>query len=229
MTRQRRVELDPAVARRAPLVTETMPFVAHPQIRCRGTLGGIFAHADPAAELPAVAIALDAHFTLASARVKRVVGSADFFTGLFSTLIEPDELLTEVFFPAMPPRVGWSFQEVSRRHGDFALAGAAAVVVLDDQGACRTVRLVFLGLGSRPIESKAAQHLNGAAPDSAAISEVAAAVDEEIDPSGDIHASAEFRRHLARVLTRRVLETAAARASKRAEPDSPDAAHGQGL
>ena len=212
MTRQRKLERDPLVARRAPLVTETLPFVAHPQIRNRGTAGGSLAHADPAAELPAVAMALDAKLKLKSQETERWVRAADFFTGLFTTRLEPTELLTEIDMPTMPPRTGYSFQETSRRHGDYALAGIACVVVLDEKGACRDARLVFLGLGAQPIDARAAaKQLIGGAPTPDAIRAVAEAIDAEIDPSSDIHASAEFRRHLAKVLTRRALEAAVKR------------------
>ncbi len=212
LTRQRKIERAPLVAQRAPLVTEALPFVAHPQIRNRGTAGGSLAHADPAAELPAVTIALDAQFKLMSRKAERWVRAADFFIGLFATLLEPTELLTEIVLPPRPPRVGYSFQEVSRRHGDYALAGVACVLALDDHGACRDARLVFLGLGAQPINASATKRLVGAKPTADAIQAVAEAIDPEIDPSTDIHASAEFRRHLAKVLTRRALESAAARA-----------------
>ena len=213
MTRQRQIERDPLIVTRAPLLVETMPFVAHPQIRNRGTFGGSIAHADPAAELPAVAIALDAQFKLTSQKGVRWVRAADFFLGLFTTVLEPTELLTEIILPPMSPRVGYSFQEMSRRHGDYALAGVACALALSDQGLCREARIVLLGLGASPIDARdAAKQLIGASPTPEAIRAAAQAVDTEIDPSTDIHASADFRRHLARTLTRRALETALARA-----------------
>ncbi len=213
MTRQRQIERDPLVAQYALLLSEAMPFVAHPQIRNRGTVGGSLAHADPAAELPAVAVALDARLRLTSAKGERWVVANDFFLGLFSTLLDPTELLTEIRLPAMPPRTGYSFQEMSRRHGDYALAGVAGVVALDERGAYRDARLVFFGVDTRPIQvSRAAKQIIGAPPGESAFRAVAAAVGDEIDPATDIHASAEFRRHLARVLARRALETATRRA-----------------
>lgn len=213
MVRQSRLESDPIIARRAPLLAEAMPFVAHPQIRYRGTLGGSLAHADPAAELPAVAIALEAQLKLASQAGERTVPAAGFFTGLFTTALEPAELLVQVILPPLPPRAGWSFQEVSRRHGDYALAGVAAVVGLDAVGRCSHARIVFLGLGPSPIAaSGAAGLLVGVEPTAEAIASVAREIDAEIDPGTDIHASADFRRHLAGVLTRRALEQAVARA-----------------
>lgn len=213
MTRQRQLERDPLIAQQTPLLTETMPFVAHPQIRNRGTVGGSLAHADPAAELPAVMIALGAKFRLASQKGERTVQAADFFQGVFATALDPIELLTEIKLPRMSPNVGYSFQESSRRHGDFAIAGVACTITLDKQGVCRDAHIVFLGLGTQPINARAAaRQMIDAIPTTQAIQDAAQAVDAEIEPSADIHASAEFRRHLARVLTRRALETAAERA-----------------
>ncbi len=214
MTRQRQVERDARVAKHAPLISETMPFVAHPQIRNRGTLGGIFAHADPAAELPAVAIATNAKLKVKNQKRERWIEARDFFTGLFSTVLEPDELLVEIAVPTMPPRTGYAFQEMSRRHGDFALAGVACTLTLDERGVCREARIVFLGLGPLPIDARnAAKQIVGAPPNTDTIGAASEAIDVEIDPSDDIHASAKFRRHLAQVLTRRALEIAAARAN----------------
>ncbi|MDE3088318.1 MAG: xanthine dehydrogenase family protein subunit M [Chloroflexota bacterium] len=212
MTRQRAVERNALIAQRAPLVAETLPFVAHPQIRNRGTFGGSLAHADPAAELPAVAIALNAKFKVKSQKRERWADASDFFTGLFSTVLAPEELLTEIILPPLPARAGYAFQEVSRRHGDFALAGVACALTLDSKGACADARIVLLGLGVQPIDARgAAKQIIGAKPNADAIRAVAEAVDAEIDPGSDIHASAEYRRHLAKVLTRRALEKAVER------------------
>lgn len=218
MTRQRQVERDALIAQRAPLIAETMPYVAHPQIRNRGTVGGSIAHADPAAELPAVAIALDMHFKVRDQQRERWVPAREFFIGLFATVLQPTEMLTEIAVPPMLPRTGWSFQEVARRHGDYALAGVASVVTLDENGKCQNARLVFMGLGGQPVDAqKAVQSLKGETPTPQVIQAAAQAVDTEIDPSGDIHASAAFRRHLAKVLAQRALETAVARAKDEAK------------
>lgn len=218
MTRQRALERDARIARHAPLLAETMPFIAHPQIRNRGTLGGSLAHADPAAELPAVAIAIDAKLKIKNAKRERWVDASDFFIGLFSTVLEPDELLTEIVLPPMPARTGWAFQEVARRHGDYALAGVASLVTLAANGACAKARIVLLGLSGQPVDARgAAQQLVGAVPNAEAIRAASQAIDAEIDPSTDIHASADFRRHLARTLTRRSLETAVNRAKGKTE------------
>jgi carbon-monoxide dehydrogenase medium subunit len=210
MVRQRRLERDPQVAARAPLLAEAVPSIAHAQIRNRGTLGGSLAHADPAAELPVVAVALRARLRLARAGGERWVDAAAFFAGLFATALEPDEVLVEVALPPPPPRAGWSFLEVSRRPGDYAQMGVAAMVALDEDGRCREARLVFLGAGTAPLEARrSAGRLLGERPAPAAIASVAEAARAEIAPREDVHASADFKRHLARVLTARGLALAA--------------------
>ncbi|MEE8523489.1 MAG: xanthine dehydrogenase family protein subunit M [Thermoanaerobaculia bacterium] len=213
MTRQRAVERSALVAERAPLVHETMPFIAHPQIRNRGTFGGSIAHADPAAELPAVMLALEADFVLRSARGERRLPASRFYTGLFETALEPEEILVDVEIPGLPPGTGWAFREVSRRHGDYALVGAAALLTLDG-GVCTDARITFLSVGEGPTEAVAAgrglrgQPLTEDAVEAAAVT----ASTTDIDPPADIHASEAYRRHLAKVLTRQVLNAAAERA-----------------
>lgn len=214
MTRHRTLERDPRIAELAPLLHEAAPFIAHPQIRNRGTLGGSLAHADARAELPAVAVALRARLRLQSQGGERWVEAREFFSGLFTTALEPDEILVEVALPPSPPGSGWAFQEIARRHGDYAQVGLAAGVSLDETGRCREARLVYLSVGDRPVEAReAARLLEGAEPSDEAI---AAAADkasrDEMDPTGDIHASTAFKRHLARVLTGRVLRRAFDRA-----------------
>lgn len=214
MVRQRAVERSRLVFERAPLVAETMPHIAHPAIRNRGTVGGSLAHADPAAELPAVMLALNARLMVSSQSGTREVPADEFFVGLFSTAVQPGELLTEIRISPPPARSGCAFQEISRRHGDFALVGVAAVVQLDEQGRCAEARIVLLSVGDRPMfAGQAAKALAGQPPSAESIraaADAAAALD--IDPSSDIHASARYRRQLANVLTRRVLERAFERA-----------------
>ncbi|MBI4771597.1 MAG: xanthine dehydrogenase family protein subunit M [Chloroflexi bacterium] len=214
LTRQRRLERDPLVAAHAPLLHETMPFVAHPQIRNRGTLGGSLAHADPAAELPVVAVALGARIRAQSVRGERWISSEDFFQGFFTTALAPDELLVEVALPPLPPRTGCAFTEFARRRGDYALAGVAAVVTLDEAGACRSAHLVYLNLGAGPVDARgAAGLLLGERPSEGVIAAAAEmAAGQEIMPLGSVHASPEYQSHLARVLTRRALEQAFERA-----------------
>lgn len=218
LVRHRRLEREAEVARRAPLLAEAVPFVAHPQIRSRGTFGGSLAHADPAAEFPAVAIALGAKLRLQKRGGDRWVQARDFFTGLFATAIEPGELLTEIRLPPAPPRTGVAFLEVARRHGDYAQVGVAARLVLDESGSCREANLVFLSVGEGPVDAgRAAAALLGAPIDEGAITESARlASTEEIDPVGDIHASADFKRHLVRVLTARALRLARQRSAQAA-------------
>jgi CO/xanthine dehydrogenase FAD-binding subunit len=214
MTRESQVEHDPMVAERAPMISETMPHIAHEQIRHRGTFGGCIAHADPAAELPAVAVALNASMKVRGQAGERWVPADEFFLSLFTTVLMPDELLVEVAIPAMPVRTGWSFQEVARRHGDYALAGVAVTVTLDNNDLCEEARLVYVSVGDRP---ENAQQATGALKGQAltpeaieAAAELAATADT--DPIKDIHASAEFRRHLVKVLTRKALTQATQRA-----------------
>ena len=212
MTRQRVVERSEPVRERAPLIHETMPQIAHPQIRNRGTIGGSLAHADPAAELPAIALALDAELTLRGASASRTVAARDFYTGLFETGLEPGELLTAIRFPPLPPRTGAAFEEVARRHGDYALVGAAAVVTLAESGRIAAASLSYLSVADRPQLADTYQ-LAGLEAQSAALGDFAATVADAFDPPADIHASKAFRRHLVRVLGARVLARAAERAT----------------
>jgi CO/xanthine dehydrogenase FAD-binding subunit len=192
-----------------------MPFIAHAQIRNRGTFGGSVAHADPAAELPAVCIALDASFRLQSTRGSRSVAARDFYRGLFDTALEPDELLVEVELPACGPRTGFAFCEFARRHGDFALVGAAVSVTLDAEGRCADARIVLFSVGETAVEASAAAAILRGQKIDRELAEGAArvAASEDIDPPSDLHASVEYRRQLTRVLTRRALEEACKRAA----------------
>ncbi len=214
MTRQAQVEHDSLVAERAPLAHEVMPQIAYPQIRTRGTFGGSLAHADPSAELVAASIALNGRFRLRSQAGERCVPADEFFVGLFTTVLEPDELLVEVALPPMPPRSGWSFLQITRRHHDFCIAGVAVLVTLDDKDRCDRARLVFLSVGDGPVKARqAAEMLNGQVPTPEAIRAAAEkAASDEIDPGSDIHASAAYRRHLSKVLARRALTQAFGRA-----------------
>lgn len=215
MVRHHQVEIDPLVEKRAPLLHGTMPNIAFPQVRNRGTFGGSVSHADPSAELPSVSMALDGRFRLRSQNGERWVPASEFFIGLFTTVLEPDELLVEVALPSMPARSGWSFMEVARRPHDFALAGVATVVRLDEASRCEEARIVFLSAGDGPmLAQRAVESLKGQPPTAESIRTAAEiATSEEIDPSSDIHATAEFRRHLANVLCRRALEQAFERAA----------------
>jgi carbon-monoxide dehydrogenase medium subunit len=213
LTRQRQLERESEVVRRAPLIAEAMPFIAHPQIRNRGTVGGNLAHADPASELPAIAIALEASFELRGPSGSRTVPASEFFTGLFDTALESDEMLIELRVPPLPANTGWAFDEVARRHGDYAQVGVTAVVGLDGSHRCKDIRLVFLSVSDRPVTAtSAAGSLEGEEPSDEAIAAAAAAAASELEPGDDIHATAAFKKHLAEVLARRVLRRAVDRA-----------------
>lgn len=213
LARQRTLELSAVVRGAAPLLAEAAPLIGHLQTRTRGTIGGSCAHADPAAELPACAVALDARLHLASARGRRAVGAAAFHTGLFTTALAPDELLLEVEIPRPPAaRTGSAFVEVARRHGDFALVGVAAVIGLDAGGVCRHARLVFLGAGDVPHAAASAGALVGTPRDPRRCEDAGRAAADELRPPADLHASAAYRRRVAGVLAARALGLAWARA-----------------
>jgi aerobic carbon-monoxide dehydrogenase medium subunit len=213
MTRHAAVERSDAVRLYAPLLAEAMAHVAHPQIRSRGTIGGSLAHADPSAELPAVMVALNATFTLRSPATERRIKAAEFFTGLFATALSPGELIVGVEIPPRAPRGGSAFLEVARRHGDYALAGVAAEVSLDEAGRIESANVALLSVGEGPVLARGTASLVGQVPSEKAIVDAAEAVREEVDPPSDIHADAKYRRQLAGVLTRRALTLAVSRAS----------------
>ena len=214
MTRQRAVERSEAVRSAAPLLAEAMPFIAHPQIRNRGTVGGSLAHADPAAELPAVMLALEARFRARGPQGERWIPAGEFFTGILETALGPDELLLEVAVPKSPARTGYAFAELARRRGDYALVGVAARVTLDRRGRCQAARITLFSVGDGPVlATAAAAMLDGQEPSPEAMRAAAdAAAQRDIDPPSDIHASAAYRRRLAAVLTRRALQRAVERA-----------------
>jgi aerobic carbon-monoxide dehydrogenase medium subunit len=192
------------VIERAPLLAEAARHVGHAAIRHRGTLGGSLAHADPAAELPAALVALGAELSLHGRRGARTIQASEFFLGLLTTALKPDEILVEIRVPPLPG-AGWGFAEVVRREGDFALAGVVALVdrAVGSSGRCESARLVGFGVGDRPVRFAAAEDiLTSPSHDrGAALTRAAAAAAEECDPPDDVHASAEYRRHLATVLT----------------------------
>ncbi len=214
MTRQSQVERDPLVAERAPLLHDAMPRVGFWQTRNRGTIGGSLAHADPASELAAVSVALNGRFRLRSQAGERWVPAAEFFLGPFFTALDVGELLVEIELPPMPPHSGWCFQDVTRRRHDFAMVGVAAVVTMDGKDQCQQAKLVLFGVGDGPVEARqATEVLQGQTPTPELIRAAAeTAATADIDPTNDIHASAEYRRQLAKVLSRRALEQAFERA-----------------
>lgn len=211
--RQAEVELSPVTGRAAPLVAAAMPYIGHRAIRNRGTLCGSLAHADPAAELPAVALAVDAELTVRSTAGERTTAAADFYLGYLTSALDDTELLTAVRFPPWPPRTGWSVQEVSRRHGDYALVGLAAVLTLAEDGRVERAALSFFGAAATPLRvTEAERVLIGEHAEPSAFTEAADVVAKTIDPPTDNHATAPYRTHVAGVLTRRCLIEAAGRA-----------------
>lgn len=224
MTRQRELERDPRIVQGAPLLTEAAPHIAHVQIRARGTVGGSVAHADPAAELPALLLVLGASATIArrgregetETRVERSVPLEELFLGPFFTTLEHDELLTEIRVPPIAARESSAFEELARRRGDYAIVGVAARVRLDPTGICEDGAISLINAGPTPcLMTEAAAALIGQPPTDEAARHAAEVAAATAQPSADMHGSEAYRRHLVRVLTHRVLVRAAGRARER--------------
>ena len=215
LTRQSTVERSDPLRRRAPLLHEAVGYIGHIAIRTRGTIGGSIAHADPAGELPAVITALDGEVVVRGPGGERTIRADEFFLTYLTTLLGPDDLLTEVRLPPWPEGAGWSFMEVSRRHGDYALVGVACVVQVDG-GVCSDARLVFTGVGGTPYVSVVGQDTaRGERPDDALYRRVQEAVssDPGLEPEADLHASALYRKEVAGVMAKRALARAFERAA----------------
>jgi carbon-monoxide dehydrogenase medium subunit len=209
LARYRALERDTAFLNACPLFADALPHIAHPQIRNRGTIGGNLSHADPASELPAVVTAMQARMKIKSSKGERELEASEFFAGLLTTSLEPEEMLVGIAFPPRKSRSGSCFMEVARRRGDFAIAGVAAIVSLDEDSQCTDVRLALCGVGETPVDaSAAARSLVGQRCSGRAIEAVAAEVQQVIDPPGSIHASADYQRHITGVLTRRAIAMA---------------------
>jgi CO/xanthine dehydrogenase FAD-binding subunit len=214
--RQRALEKSSDIAGRWPLLRDATGFIGHIQIRNRGTVGGSLAHAFPSAELPVAMVTLEASLVLRSTTGQRKVPAGDFFQAYMSTALEPGELLTEIVVPAPAPNTGWSFQEVSRRHGDFALAGAAALMTLDGRGHIDQVRLTLSGaVPSRAGEAE--QQMRGELPLDALFNTAAQSAAKDLEQDSDIHASAEYRRSACAAMAARALAQAAQRAAALAQ------------
>lgn len=212
VTRQSRLEHSRVVAEGWPLLTEAVNLVAHAQIRNRGTVGGSVAHADPAAELPVAMAALEAKAHVASRRGRRTIAASELFVTHLTTSLEPDELLVELEVPELPERTGHAFEEFARRHGDFALGGAAVLITSDASGSCTRAAISLLGAAPTPIRaSEAEADLIGTQVDEEAVEHAAKRAVASIEPTGDIHGSSEYRKGLIGALTKRALVTAAAR------------------
>lgn len=211
--RQRALELDGDIRERLPLLHEAIGFVAHIPIRTRGTLGGSVVHADPAAEIPAVTIALRATMHIAGRDGTRAVPASEFYLGPFMTALSPTELLVSVGFPPQPPGAGWAFVEVARVHGAFALVGVAALLHAGSDGTLDDVRLALCGVGGTPVEIGGLDQVAlGEPPSERLLDRVAQHVQRTIEPFGDNQAGAEYRREVAGSLAARALRLAAGRA-----------------
>jgi len=217
MVREGAAERHDDVHRFAPLLTQALPLIGHPAIRSRGTIGGSLAHADPAAELPAVALLLDAELVAQSrAQGRRTIKAADFFAGYFTTALEPGEILTAVRIGRPGPGTGSAFEEVARRHGDFAMVGAAAIVRLEG-GKIASARIALTGVSDVPVRATEAEtSLGGAEPTEEAFATAAQEAAGALSPPADLHGSSAYRRHLAAVLIRRTLKLATERAKEAA-------------
>jgi carbon-monoxide dehydrogenase medium subunit len=212
LTRYHSLERDGRFLTDCPLFADALPHIAHPQIRNRGTIGGNLSHADPASELPAIAVAMQARMRIKSAKGEREVAASEFFQGLLTTDIQSDEMLVGIAFPAPTARTGTCFMEVARRRGDFALAGVAAIMTTDAQARCLQIRLALCGVGETPVDaSAAAASLIGQLCTGEAVEAVAAEVQGMIAPSGNVHASPDYQRHIAGVLTQRAIGAAHSR------------------
>jgi carbon-monoxide dehydrogenase medium subunit len=211
MTRQRELEFAPEIAEHCPLMRAALGHVGHRQTRNRGTIGGSLAHADPAAELPAVCVAHDATIEIAGPRGTRRVPMREFNQSFMATAIEPDEILVAVEVPIWPAGHGYGFHEFARRHGDFAIVGAAALLAAHD-GLVRRISLTLFGVAATPARIAAVETMFAGKRLDAAVLRAAAAETASIEPIADIHAGADYRRHLAQVLTLRALADAAKRA-----------------
>jgi carbon-monoxide dehydrogenase medium subunit len=199
LTRHVDLARSPEIAAYAPLLAEAISHVAHPAIRNRGTLGGSLAHADPASELPACMLALNAAILVCGQTGERRIAAQDFFTGIYETALSPEELLVAVELPAAPRNSTYFFHEFARRHGDYAITGLAAQAIVE-RDALADLRLAFFAVGDRPVLAEAASKLVGRAITPAVLADACGALSDELDPQDDQQASASMRRHLANVL-----------------------------
>jgi aerobic carbon-monoxide dehydrogenase medium subunit len=215
MTREYQAEESATISESVPLLAAALPLIGHEAIRSRGTVGGSLAHSDPAAELPAVARALDAEFVVRSQAGDRVIPASEWFEGYLTTARRPDELLVQVRFPAAAPGTGVTFQEVARRHGDFAIVGLAASVTLSD-GVISDARMAFAGVSDVPVRAADAEELLvGERPSGAVFAEAARRATAGLDPPADLHGSSEYRKKIASTLVRRCLQAAVDKADGR--------------
>ena len=215
LARQRMIEFSELVHRKNPLLIEACQQIGHPAIRNRGTVCGSLAHADPAAEWPALALVMDASLVLQGPEGKRRVPASDFFVSYFTTCLDPRELVVEVHVPELPPGAGSCFLEVSRRHGDFALVAAAVWLTVDPSGICADCGIALAGVAACAVRARAAeQRLKGQRLTDSLFAAVARGIPDELDPTSDLHASADYRRKVAAEIVRRALGIARQRIGK---------------
>ena len=208
LTRHYQLETSPVIAKHFPALSCAMTHVAHLAIRNRGTIGGSLSHADPAAELPMMTMLLDAKLHVVSGKGKRTVAARDFFRDALTVDLAEDEMLTEIHLPKLPPNTGWGFEEVARRAGDFALAAVAATITVSG-GVVREARIALTGVGPTALRATEAEALlRGQKLEPKLTARAIEAVRAAIEPESDLHASSDYRRHLAGVLTGRALEAA---------------------
>jgi CO/xanthine dehydrogenase FAD-binding subunit len=215
MARQSKVERTSIVRDKCPLLAEAIRHIGHLAIRHRGTIGGSLVHADPAAELPAVALALDAKFEVISDGASRVLAAQEFFLDYLTTAVAPDEMLRQILFPTPPPQAGYALQEMARRHGDFAVAGAVAIVQLNADGRIADPRVALFGVAPTALRARSVeQELAGQTPSDRLIADATARLAGALDPPSDIRASSAYRKRAAAVLTARALTQAIQRCSR---------------
>jgi carbon-monoxide dehydrogenase medium subunit len=214
LTRHYELEICPVLAKHLPVVASAMTHVAHLAIRNRGTIGGSLSHADPAAELPMMALLLNATLHVVSSKGERTVAALDFFRDALTVDLGEDEIVTEIHLPKLPPNTGWGFEEVARRAGDFAVAAVAATVTASD-GKIEEARIALTGVAPTPVRAQKAEALlHGEKIETKLIERVIEAVRSMIAPDSDLHASSDYRRHLAGVLTGRAVRAAWKRATE---------------
>ncbi len=216
MARQCSIERSSIVRERCPILAEAARYIGHVAIRHRGTIGGSLVHADPAAELPAIALLLDAKIEVARGAESRTISAEDFFIDYLTTAVACDEIVTEIVFPFRSPASGYAVEEIARRHGDFAIAGVATILEMDARAEIAGARIALFGVAPTAVRARRVEAaLKGQKPTANLFRDAAALIGDVIDPLSDIHASSAYRKHVARVLTIRALEKAALSYQKR--------------
>jgi CO/xanthine dehydrogenase FAD-binding subunit len=209
LTREWTVEKSPLIREKCPILPKAISYIGHLPIRTRGTIGGSLVHADPSAELPIIASVLEAKMKIAGPAGERVLPAKEFFVTYLTSALEAAEILVEVRIPVFPAHTGWSFLELSRRHGDFAIVAAATLLTMGEKGVCQKAKIALGGVGPTPIRARAAEDLlAGKAITEALMAEAGVKAAEAAEPEADYHASAEYRRDMARVYTVRSLKAA---------------------